>query len=52
MCANLKYYPVIRLEGMGKTKKVLRQDSRYLGRDSNPLPPEYTAGIPHINRYF
>jgi hypothetical protein len=42
---NLRYYPGICLEGMWKTTKNLGQESLYPGRDLNPLPPEYGAGV-------
>jgi hypothetical protein len=42
---NLKYYPGIRLEGRRKTTKTLSQDSWSPGRDLNPGPPEYEAGM-------
>jgi hypothetical protein len=31
------------LEGTGKTTKLLNQDSRYPGRSSNRVPPEYKS---------
>jgi hypothetical protein len=33
------------LEGLRKTTKNLSQDSRSPGRDLNPGPPEYEAGV-------
>jgi hypothetical protein len=42
---NLKYYPGIRLEGLRKTTENLIHDSRCPGRDLNPGPPEYEAGV-------
>jgi hypothetical protein len=44
-CPNFKYYTGICLEGLTKTMKNLSQDSRSPGRDSNPGPPEYYAGM-------
>jgi hypothetical protein len=41
----LRYYPGIRLEGLRKTTKILNQDSLSPGRDLNPGPPEYEAGV-------
>jgi hypothetical protein len=38
---NLKYYPIIHLEGLNK---VVSQDSRSPDRDLNPGPPEYEGG--------
>jgi hypothetical protein len=42
---NLRYYPRMCLEGLRKTTKHLSQDSRSPGRDLNPGPPEYEAGV-------
>jgi hypothetical protein len=42
---NLRYYPNICLEGLRKTTKIPSQDSRFPGRDLNPGPPEYEAGV-------
>jgi hypothetical protein len=42
---NLRYYPGICLEGLTKTTKNLSQHSRSPGRDLNPGPPEYEAGV-------
>jgi hypothetical protein len=42
---NLRYYPGIRLGGLRKTTKNLSQGSRSPGRDLNPGPPEYEAGV-------
>jgi hypothetical protein len=39
---NLRYYPEICLEGLRKPAEK-SQDSRFLGRDLNPGPPEYEA---------
>jgi hypothetical protein len=39
----LRYYLGIRLEGLRKTTKSLRQDSR--GHESYQGPPEYEAGV-------
>jgi hypothetical protein len=47
---NLRYYPVIRLKGLKKTMKPLSRDSRSPGRDLNPVPPEYEAGVPSTRR--
>jgi hypothetical protein len=33
------------LEGLRKTTKNLGKDSRFPGRDVNPAPPEYEAGV-------
>jgi hypothetical protein len=41
----LRYCPWIRLEGLKKTTKPLRQDSRIPNRDLNLGPPEYEAGV-------
>jgi hypothetical protein len=41
----LRYYTGIRLEGLKKTTKPLRQDSRSPGRDLNPGPLKYKAGV-------
>jgi hypothetical protein len=35
---NLRYYPGIYLEGTEKITKHLSQESRCLGRDTNPGP--------------
>jgi hypothetical protein len=44
--SNFKLYPVIRLEGLRKSTKQLRQDSRSPAQEFNPGPPEYdTSGI-------
>jgi hypothetical protein len=40
----LRYYPGICLVRVRKTTTNLSQDSRSLGRDLNPGPPEYEAG--------
>jgi hypothetical protein len=42
---NLRYYPSICLEGPRKTVQNLSQDSWSPGRDLNPRPPEYEAGV-------
>jgi hypothetical protein len=42
---NLRYYSGICLEGLRKTTKNLSQDSRSPGRDLDPGPPEYEAGV-------
>jgi hypothetical protein len=42
---NLRSYPGIYLEGLRKTMKTLSQDSQFPGRDLNPGPPEYEAGV-------
>jgi hypothetical protein len=39
------YYPGIRLDRLRKITKTLCQDSRSLGQDSNPGPPEYEVGV-------
>jgi hypothetical protein len=41
----LRYYPGMALEGLGKIRKNVSQDSRSLGRDLNAEPPEYEAGV-------
>jgi hypothetical protein len=46
---NLRYYPGICLEGLRKTTKNLTQDNRSPGRDLNPGPPEYEAGVLPLN---
>jgi hypothetical protein len=38
-------YPGIRLEYLRETTVNLSQDSRSSGRDLNPGPPEYVAGV-------
>jgi hypothetical protein len=40
----LRYYPGIRLAGLLKTTKSLNKAGRR-GRDLNPGPPEYEAGV-------
>jgi hypothetical protein len=40
-----RYYPGIFLDGLRKTSKTLSQDSRSLGRNLDPGPPEYEAGV-------
>jgi hypothetical protein len=40
---NLRYYPSTCLEELRNAIKNLSQDSRSLGRDFNPGPPEYDA---------
>jgi hypothetical protein len=40
----LKYYPDICPEELRKAKQNLSQDSRFSGRDLNPIPPDYDAG--------
>jgi hypothetical protein len=42
---NFRYYLGICLEGLRKTTKNLSQVSRSPGRDLNPGPPEYEAGV-------
>jgi hypothetical protein len=42
---TLRYYAGIRMEGLWKTTKNLRQDSWSPSRDLNPGPPEYEAGL-------
>jgi hypothetical protein len=41
----LRYYSGICLEELMKTTKNLSQDSQFLGRDLNPGPPIYEAGV-------
>jgi len=41
----LRYYPGIRLEGLRKTTKTSIRIAGRRGRDSNPGPPEYEAGV-------
>jgi hypothetical protein len=42
---NLRYYLSIRLALLMKTMKNLSQDNPSPGRDFNPIPPEYKAGL-------
>jgi hypothetical protein len=42
---KLRHHPGICLEGLRKTKKNLSQDKGSPGRDFNPGPPEYEAGV-------
>jgi hypothetical protein len=42
LCANYRYYPGIRLNGLWKTTENHRQVSGIPGRDSNRTPPAYT----------
>jgi hypothetical protein len=42
---NLRYHPGICLEGLRKDTETLSQYSRSPGRDLNPRPPEYEAGV-------
>jgi hypothetical protein len=42
---NLTYYPDICLEGLRKAVIILSQDNPYQGRDFNPEPPGYRAGV-------
>jgi hypothetical protein len=42
---NLKYYLDNCLERLRKTTINLSQDSLSLGRELNPEPPEYEAGV-------
>jgi hypothetical protein len=39
------YYPSVRLEGLRKPMTNLSQDSVPLGREMNPGPTEYKAGV-------
>jgi hypothetical protein len=41
----LRYYPRIFPEGVRKAMKNLSQDSRSAGKDFNPGPTEYEAGV-------
>jgi hypothetical protein len=41
----LKYYPGIRLEGLRRTTKTSIRIAGRRGRDMNPGPPEYEAGV-------
>jgi len=41
--SHLRYHQNIRLERLKKTRKPISQDSRHLGRDSNPELAEYEA---------
>jgi hypothetical protein len=43
--ASFEVLSRICLEGLRKTTKNLSQDSRSPGRDLNPGPPEYKAGV-------
>jgi hypothetical protein len=47
---NLRYYPNIRLEGLGKITNTFSQDSRPLARDLNPGHPEYEEGVLTLGR--
>jgi hypothetical protein len=47
--SNLRYFPGIFVEGPRKATQNLSQDSRSLGIDLNPGPPEYEAARP-LNR--
>jgi hypothetical protein len=40
-----RYYICITLEGLNKITKNFGYGSRCLGRDLNPGPPEYEAGM-------
>jgi hypothetical protein len=42
---NFRYYNGMYLEGLRETAKNLFQDIRSAGRDLNPGPPEYEAGV-------
>jgi hypothetical protein len=42
---NLGYYLSIYREGPKKTMRNLGQDNGFPGRDLNPGPPEYEAGV-------
>jgi hypothetical protein len=42
---NLRYYPGIFLKRLRKTTKNFSQDSRSPGREMNPGPLEYEAGM-------
>jgi hypothetical protein len=42
---NFWYYPVICLEELRESTKNHSQDSRSPGRDLNPGPSEYKAGV-------
>jgi hypothetical protein len=42
---NLRYCPGICLDGLRKTTKKLSQDSKSVGRDLNPGPPDYKTGV-------
>jgi hypothetical protein len=44
-CIISRFYPGIFLEDLGEDTKNLIQASRSLGRDMNPEPPEYEAGV-------
>jgi hypothetical protein len=41
----LRYYPGIRLDGLRKTTKTSIRIGGRRGRDLNPGPPEYEAGV-------
>jgi hypothetical protein len=47
---NLRYYLSICLEGLIKTTKNLRPDSRSPGRDLNPGPPEYEGVLTDVSK--
>jgi hypothetical protein len=42
---NIRYCPGICLEGLTEATNNLNQISRSPGRDFNPEPPEYEAGV-------
>jgi hypothetical protein len=42
---NLRYYPGLCLEVLSKNTRNLSQDSQSLGRELDPGPPEYNAGV-------
>jgi hypothetical protein len=44
-CPNVRYYPGICLEGLMKTTKNLTRVSWSVGRDLNPVTPEYEVGV-------
>jgi hypothetical protein len=42
---SFKLLSSIRLEERKENTKILSQDNRSPGRDLNPVPPEYEAGV-------
>jgi hypothetical protein len=43
--SNVSHYPDICMEGLRKITKDLSLNSRSPGRDLNPRPPEFEAGV-------
>jgi hypothetical protein len=42
---NLRNYPSIHLQWLRKAMKSLSHDSQFPGRDCNPQPREFEAGV-------